>query len=517
SGWDFPAFNTGYTGGVSVASGDVNGDGFADVIVGSATSDSVVSVFSGKDHSLLANFTTYPGFQGGIFVGAGDVNGDGKADIITGAGPGGGPHVKVFDGTNSNNLLRSFFAYDGAFHGGVRVAGTDANGDGTDDIITGPGPGGGPHVKVFNGKDNSTAPATLASFFAYPAGFAGGVYVAGRTIVASGTPKVTSTSPSSVGQGATAKDVIVQGGGFVNGTNVSFSGTGITVNSSTFQDTSHIKANITIAGNAPTGARDVSVTRPDSQSAKCTGCFSVSAAPTVSNITPNSGAQGSTIQNVNITGTGFVNGATPTFSGTGVTASNVTFNSSTQITATVTVASSAAPGARDVVVTNPDGGSGKFANGFNVTAGPQITSANPNSVTPDSTNNTNADSTITGSGFASGAVASFTGAGITVNSTYFTDAQHVVAHITVAPGTAHGPRTVTVTNPGNGGAGSCTGCFSIGPEPTVASVSPNKGGQGATFNSTTQQITVKGTNLTSGTTVAFTPGSSSVTTNGMTV
>ena len=51
----------------------------------------------------------------------GDVNGDGIADIITGAGPGGGPNVKVVDGSNPNNQLQNFFAFDPGFLGGVYV------------------------------------------------------------------------------------------------------------------------------------------------------------------------------------------------------------------------------------------------------------------------------------------------------------------------------------------------------------------------------------------------------------
>src|SRR5262249_11705115 len=81
--------------------------------------------------------------------------------FATGAGPTGGPHVKV---NNADGSLRfSFYAYDPSFAGGVSVAVADVNGDGIPDIITGAGFTGGPHVRVFSGKDLSV----LASFYAY--------------------------------------------------------------------------------------------------------------------------------------------------------------------------------------------------------------------------------------------------------------------------------------------------------------------------------------------------------------
>ncbi|HVK16056.1 MAG TPA: VCBS repeat-containing protein, partial [Fimbriiglobus sp.] len=101
-----------------------------------------------------------------------DVDGDGRADLITGAGPGAGPHVKVFSGAGVE--LFGFFAYDPSFTGGVNVAAGDLNGDRVADIATGPLVGGGPHVQVFDGRTHQV----LMSFFAFDAKTRGGASVA---------------------------------------------------------------------------------------------------------------------------------------------------------------------------------------------------------------------------------------------------------------------------------------------------------------------------------------------------
>jgi hypothetical protein len=168
------AFDAGFQGGVNIAAGDVTGDGVEDIVAGSGAAASHVKVFDGRTGSELRSFfASDAGFQGGVTVAAGDVDGDGHADIITGAGPGGGPRIKVFDGRTGSEL-RSFFSFDAAFQGGVNVAAGDVNGDGLADIITGAGLGGGPHVKVFDGRTGNE----LASFFAFEGGFSGGVRVA---------------------------------------------------------------------------------------------------------------------------------------------------------------------------------------------------------------------------------------------------------------------------------------------------------------------------------------------------
>ena len=68
--------------------GDVNGDGFADLIVGApGDGNGSARVYSGIDGNVLYTFDGdgEGDFFGGSVSGAGDVNGDGFADLIVGA------------------------------------------------------------------------------------------------------------------------------------------------------------------------------------------------------------------------------------------------------------------------------------------------------------------------------------------------------------------------------------------------------------------------------------------------
>ncbi len=179
----------GYSGGVRVASGDVTGDGFEDVITAPAPgAPPHVKVFDGVTGAEVRSFFAFdPAFVGGLFVAAGDVTGDGRADIVVGTATA-TSHVKVFDGVTGAEV-RGFLAFPG-FAGGVAVAAGDATGDGRADVIVGTALGSS-HVKVFDGISG----AERQSFLAFAPGFAGGLSVGfggGSVIVgaAAGPPHV---------------------------------------------------------------------------------------------------------------------------------------------------------------------------------------------------------------------------------------------------------------------------------------------------------------------------------------
>lgn len=153
-----------------------------------------VNVYSSLDNSLITSLLAFePSFSGEVSTAVADVNYDGISDLIAGAGPGGGPRVIVFNGaTNFTTVLQDFFAFDQSFKGGVDVAGADFNVDGFADIVASAGPGGGPEVRVFDAKTLNV----LTQFYAYGTSFSGGVTVAtGETDGSGLTSLITGAGP----------------------------------------------------------------------------------------------------------------------------------------------------------------------------------------------------------------------------------------------------------------------------------------------------------------------------------
>jgi uncharacterized repeat protein (TIGR01451 family) len=171
---NFFAFDPTQRGGVRVAADDFNRDGKADIVA--TTGPGVptrVRVFDGATQAVLTDYAPYEsGFTGGVNIATGDVNGDGTPDIVVGAETGGGPRVRVFSGL-TNTPIADFFAYEPTMTAGVRVAMADVNGDGKADLVVAPGPGAPSRVRVLEAPGLQE----VDNFYAYPTSFLGGVYL----------------------------------------------------------------------------------------------------------------------------------------------------------------------------------------------------------------------------------------------------------------------------------------------------------------------------------------------------
>ncbi len=299
----------------------------------------------------------------------------------------------------------------------------------------------------------------------------GGSATASAAFAVNAAPVVSSASPAAGDQGASLEGVTITGSGFENGATVSFSGSGITVNSATFNSPVSMTAYVSIASGAPADPRDVIITNPDGSSATASAAFAVNAAPVVSSASPGSLGQGASSQNVTLAGTGFRVGATVSFSGSGITVNSVTVASATSITASVSIAGSAGTGARSVTVTNSDAGVATATGGFTINAAPTVSSASPSSLAQGASSQ---NVTLTGTGFETGATVSFSGSGITVNSVTVASATSITASVSIAGSAGTSARTVTILNQ-DGGTGSCPSCVGIYAFAKAASASATSG------------------------------------------
>lgn len=157
----FWPFGRAYAGPVTLAIGNTNRDPELEIIVGRGRSKpSEVRVYSSGGRELKRWVAYNPFFAGGVRVAIGDLDGDGLREIVTGAGPGGGPHIRIFK-TDGAVWGGSFFAFNERERGGVTVAVGDVDGDRKDEIIVGSGEGAIPRVRIFDFKGTLKSEITL--------------------------------------------------------------------------------------------------------------------------------------------------------------------------------------------------------------------------------------------------------------------------------------------------------------------------------------------------------------------
>jgi len=195
-----------------------------------------------------------------------------------------------------------------------------------------------------------------------------GYLMNGFTITAP-APIVTSITPNSGLNSGSISVTNLAGSGFIAGATVKLTKSGqsdIIASGVTVVSTSKITCSLDLTGKT-TGTWNVVVTNPDSQYSTLTNGFTINyPAPTVTSITPNSGANSGSVNITNLAGSGFLSGAAVKLTKTGqsdITATGISVVSASTITCAFNL-SGKTTGAWNVVVTNSDTQSGTLTNGF---------------------------------------------------------------------------------------------------------------------------------------------------------
>jgi len=162
----FFTYHESYRGGLRLAVGDINEDKLDEIVVAPANNLSpVVKIMNGSGDVLDSYFAFESGFVYGFNIGVYN------RKIVVSSNGGTKPIVRVLE--SNGKLIKEWLAYDERFRGAVHISVTDLDGDGQVDIITTPGKGGGPHLRIFDIQGK-----VKGQWMAYNSAFRGGVSVA---------------------------------------------------------------------------------------------------------------------------------------------------------------------------------------------------------------------------------------------------------------------------------------------------------------------------------------------------
>jgi hypothetical protein len=305
------------------------------------------------------------------------------------------------------------------------------------------------------------------------------------------TPTLSAISPATVAAGSQGFTLTATGTNFVSGTQILWDGVAQTT---TVVSNTQLTTTITPAQIASAGDVTIRVIKPDTTTSGAmtlTITGGSSQGFSLTSINPYTVAAGSAAFTLTATGTGFVNGDSITLNGTAIA---TTFDSATQLHATVPATSVVTAGTIQVAVQDTSNNKTNQLP-FIVTGGtagtpPTLTSLNPNT----SFNNVASVAlTANGTGFVSGSVIVWNG---TAMPTTFVSSTQLTATIPGTFLTLVGTENVFVLNPDSTVSNTLPFTITVNPAttPTLTSISPTKSAVGDPGFT----LTLNGTNFAPG-------------------
>jgi hypothetical protein len=181
------AYDKTFRGGLSLAVIDIDNDEKMELAVApAARGNGLVKIFSFDGRLQKQFFADRKNWYGGLNLAAGDIDGNGAAEIVVAYGAGNEPVVKIFN--PNGKAIGAFLAYEKKFRGGVKIAVDNLNGRqnrNKADIIVAPGTGRDPQIKVFNNRA-----VLLRQFLAYSRNWQGGVNLSTGDLNNDGLPEI---------------------------------------------------------------------------------------------------------------------------------------------------------------------------------------------------------------------------------------------------------------------------------------------------------------------------------------